>query len=219
MHSINHVRLHAAHMDPLYTRHGHRPSPCRAYGPSLYAAYILLSHTSFHTTNHPIFYSDLPPHYLPLNLISHPSFFRQDPSISLNFEDVRTLHNLIARGYHNWVNNAPQSWTSDNFLNKNAPILITSCYGQNASIALPQNSQNEAGAWDRERDYSKVAFLTFALATSIEYAVSSFTIHPISIHPLTIPYRCYRIHDWDPIPTLSIRQQANDHIYDTTLSL
>ena len=245
------IHLHAAHTDPLYTRHGHHPSPCRAYRPSLYAAWtpsismpriqtlfirgmdtvhlhaahtdpLYTRHTSFsliHTSIQPILlYSiQISPHYLPLSLISHLSFFRQDPSISLNFEHVRTLHNLIARGYRNWVNNAPQSWTSDNFLNKNSPILITSRYGQNAKIALPQNSQNEADAWDRERDYSKVAFLTFAIATSIEYAVSvlSSIIHPIHIHSPIHPYRCYRIHDWDPIPTHSIRQIANDHIYDS----
>lgn len=72
-------------------------------------------------------------------------------------------------GYQDWVNKAPVYWNKDGFLRKNSPILITSRYGQNASIALPNNELNEANAWDRERKYSKVAFLTFAIATSIEY--------------------------------------------------
>jgi len=91
----------------------------------------------------------------------------------LNFEAVRRLHNVIARDYRSWANNAPQAWKKDNFLSSNSPILITSRFGQNASIALPDNNENEADDWNRERDYSKVAFLTFALATSIEFVISS----------------------------------------------
>ncbi|KAI9429358.1 hypothetical protein H4582DRAFT_2150251 [Lactarius indigo] len=47
-------------------------------------------------------------------------------------------------------------------------IVVTSRYGQNAAIALAGNEDNEAESWDTERDYSKISYVTFALATSIE---------------------------------------------------
>lgn len=37
------------------------------------------------------------------------------------------------------------------------------------AIAIPENEDNEASAWQLERDYNKIAFLTVAIATSIEY--------------------------------------------------
>jgi hypothetical protein len=86
----------------------------------------------------------------------------------LNFECLNALHNHIVDGYGDWVKKAPSGWTKDGFLQKNKPIMITSRYGQNAAIALPGNQANEAEDWNSERDYSKIAYLTFALATSIE---------------------------------------------------
>ena len=152
----------------------------------------------------------------PQSINCHLISFRQDPFISLNFESVRSLHTHIVDGYQSWVNNAPPAWKKDNFLQSHSPIIITSRYGQNASIALPHNNRNEADAWNRERDYSKVAFLTFALATSIEYIISFSS--PISITisspPLCPPFRCYRIHQWQPIATYDIKRQYRNHIYD-----
>lgn len=123
-------------------------------------------YTQSHSHTFPLLHLNLSP-FLP-HLPSHLIASRDEQSISLNFEDVRALHLLILDGYHSWVDNAPNSWKKDLFLQSNSPILITSRYGQNASIALPNNNSDEADAWHRERDYSKVAFLTFALATSIE---------------------------------------------------
>ena len=132
----------------------------------------------------------------------------------MNFEDVLSLNTLILNGYHSWVNNAPPSWKEDHFLQNNSPILITSRYGQNASIVLPGNNSDEALAWNRERDYSKVAFLTFALATSIEYTISFLSSSYITYHLSIYPSRCYRIHDWDIIPIQDIKRQSHNHIYD-----
>jgi hypothetical protein len=94
---------------------------------------------------------------------------RDDLTIRLNFEDIQSLDNHLVDGYDDWVNGLPNHWKRDGFLEKHTPILITSRFGQNASIALPNNEDQEAEDWHQERDYSKIAFLTFALATSIEY--------------------------------------------------
>lgn len=88
--------------------------------------------------------------------------------IRLNFEDVKALDANIVTGYQAWVAAAPRHWKADGFLEKNSPIVITSRFGQNAAIAVMGNEEREAALWDLQRDYSKIAFLTFALATPIE---------------------------------------------------
>jgi hypothetical protein len=97
-------------------------------------------------------------------------FLSVDPIVRLNMELLAQLDDLIVAGFHDWVDAAPESWKRDRFLTENSPIVVTSCYGQNAAIALEGNRRAEAAAWDRDRDYSKIAFLTVAIATSIQYA-------------------------------------------------
>ncbi|KAH8978979.1 hypothetical protein EDB83DRAFT_2537418 [Lactarius deliciosus] len=121
----------------------------------------------------------------------HP--FMDESAIRLNFEDVRELDSLISNGYTNWVNNAPDTWTADGFLNRHSPIVVTSRFGQNAAIATPGNEEYEAESWNSERDYSKIAFLTFALATSIE---------------------CFHIHEWEDIPVETLIDDHGDSFYD-----
>ena len=87
----------------------------------------------------------------------------------MNFEDIQSLDHHLIRGYDNWVNGLPNNWKKDGFLETNSPIIITGQFGQNASIALPDNEDQEAEDWHHKRDYSKITFLTFALTTSIEY--------------------------------------------------
>lgn len=81
---------------------------------------------------------------------------------------MKTLDRLIVDGYEEWVNDAPEEWKADGFIVRNSPIVVTSRYGQNAAIVVPGNEQREATSWDLERKHSKIAYLTFALATSIE---------------------------------------------------
>jgi hypothetical protein len=111
-----------------------------------------------------------------------------DPTIKLNMELLKELDDLIVAGYDDWVDAAPDAWKCDGFLIDNSPIVVTSRYGQNAAIALEGNTRAEARAWDRDRDYSKIAYLTVAIATSIEYASHPFLFHPsISFLILVVP--------------------------------
>src|SRR6266853_3025645 len=96
---------------------------------------------------------------------------RDDPTVRLNFKDVQSLDHHLVDGYDDWVDGLPNQWKKDGFLEKHSPIIITSRFGQNAGIALSDNEDQEAEDWHRECDYSKIAFLTFALATSIEYVL------------------------------------------------
>ena len=100
-----------------------------------------------------------------------------DPTIRLNVELLAQLDNLIVAGFDEWVDASPDAWRRDRFLTDNSPIVVTSCYGQNAAIALEGNRRAEAAGWDRDRDYSKIAFLTVAIATSIQYV----SLLPISL--------------------------------------
>ena len=88
--------------------------------------------------------------------------------INLNFEDLQRLDTYIVQDYDDWVENAPDHWKVDGFLQNKSPIVVTSRFGQNARIATRGNETREASAWQLEQDYSKLAFVTFAIATSIE---------------------------------------------------
>ena len=88
-------------------------------------------------------------------------------------QDLKTLDAKLVAGYHDWVDAAPDHWKTDGFLTKHSPIVVTSCFGQNTAIGLEGEEDVEAAAWDRDRDFSKVAFLTVAIATSIQYAFDS----------------------------------------------
>jgi hypothetical protein len=73
-------------------------------------------------------------------------------------------------GYDKWVERAPASWKLDNFLRSHEPIVVTSRYGQNAAIVLDSegSEEEEAEFWSKDRDFSKIAYMSFALATLIE---------------------------------------------------
>ena len=93
--------------------------------------------------------------------------------IKLNYESLRRLDELLVRGYADWVKDAPEDWKTDGFLTERSPIVVTSCFGQNGRVAIPGKENEEANAWQVERDYSKLAFFTFAIATSIKYSFPS----------------------------------------------
>jgi hypothetical protein len=86
----------------------------------------------------------------------------------MNFEDVRCLDKEIVAGYDGWVDEAPDDWKVDGFLQERSPIVVTSRFGQNTEIAGWGNEEEEAEEWQRERDFSKLSFITFAIATSIK---------------------------------------------------
>lgn len=129
-------------------------------------------------------------------------------------EDVQDLDDLIVKGYDAWVNDAPDAWKVDGFLVERSPIVVTSRFGQNAHIAIPGNEAQEVEAWERERNYSKLAFVTFAIATSIKYA-SLFPFLSFLNSHLTRPFhRCTEIHDWIPISNRTIKENNPGGVYD-----
>jgi hypothetical protein len=81
--------------------------------------------------------------------------------------DVKNLHNTMNSEYENWVRSAPDDWKSDGFLENHVPLSISVRYGQNLPIANNHNIAIERQAWQEDRDFSKIRFVSLALATDI----------------------------------------------------
>ncbi|KAI9442798.1 hypothetical protein BJY52DRAFT_1229143 [Lactarius psammicola] len=99
----------------------------------------------------------------------------EDAIIKLNFEMVKRLDHLIVEGYDEWVREAPAHWKTDGFMENHSPIV------------------GEAANWDMERDYSKIGYVTFALATSIE---------------------CTQVEEWEVFPPAALEEKYGKRIYD-----
>lgn len=136
--------------------------------------------------------------------------YRSDQTIRLNFEDVKDLDTDMVDKYDDWVDCAPVHWKLDGFLQNNSPIVVTSRFGQNALIAAPGNEDKEADIWNKQRDYSKIAFLTVAIATEIEC---------VSFHVVYSCYRatsrCFRIEDWQDVPVPELLARHPGGLFDS----
>ena len=82
----------------------------------------------------------------------------------LRLVDVKKLHRAM-QNYNAWVENAPDSYKTDNFLATHVPITITSRYGQNQPLGT--NTQETLRWWAQLRDFTKLRFICIAIATDI----------------------------------------------------
>lgn len=69
------------------------------------------------------------------------------------------------KGYSSWLRLAPAEYKEDNFFLERVPIVITSHYGQNQQLG--HQPREERDNWNRDRDFSRVRFVTVALATHL----------------------------------------------------
>lgn len=81
-------------------------------------------------------------------------------------ELLHKLDKAIVGGYASWVQLAPGDY-KDGFFTDRIPIIVTSTYGQNQRLGL--HPTVESKNWHRDRDFSKVRFMTVALATHLWY--------------------------------------------------
>jgi hypothetical protein len=92
--------------------------------------------------------------------------------ITLNLESLKALDMAIVNNYHDWVRNAPRDYIHDNFFQSRVPVAITSRFGQNQRLAeTVQYRAEERTNWSRDRDYSRIRYITLALATHIRYFI------------------------------------------------
>lgn len=85
--------------------------------------------------------------------------------LNLNLEMVQKLDAEICKGYQSWVRRAPAEYKDDNFFLDRVPVVITSRYGQNNRFG--QAPDIERDNWERDRVWSKIRFVTVALATHL----------------------------------------------------
>ena len=81
---------------------------------------------------------------------------------------MKRLDREIVQSYATWIDEAPDSYKSDDMFPERIPVAITSRFGQNQQLASSVELRNEEREnWDRDRDYSRIRYLTLALATHI----------------------------------------------------
>lgn len=95
------------------------------------------------------------------------NYYYSTRTLNLNLQTLQSLDKEICSQYDAWVTEAPEAYAG--FFQDRAPIIITSSYGQNQQLGhLPHHEEDN---WTRYRDFSKVRFMTVALATHLWYEV------------------------------------------------
>jgi hypothetical protein len=81
---------------------------------------------------------------------------------------MKALDSAIINNYHNWINNAPRQYIEDDFFHSRVPVAVTSRFGQNQQLAKTEDELDEERLnWTRDRDYSRIRYVTLALATHL----------------------------------------------------
>ncbi|KAH7904419.1 hypothetical protein BJ138DRAFT_1166511 [Hygrophoropsis aurantiaca] len=122
-------------------------------------------------------------------------YSRDNENLRLTLAESKALHSHMCAQWAPWVRDAPASWKADGWLPSVCPLSVVCKYGQNQDIVLatPQEQEQEAANWLKERDYRRIRYMSFALATDIS---------------------CREVHRWDPIDPETLIQ---DHpiLYDS----
>jgi hypothetical protein len=81
---------------------------------------------------------------------------------------MKALDVAIVDHYHNWVNCAPRDYVEDEFFSTRIPVAVTSRFGQNQQLSqTATHRQVERLNWTNDKDYSRIRYVTLALATHI----------------------------------------------------
>lgn len=107
---------------------------------------------------------------------------RSDQDHEFRLVDVNAFHTGIVDLYQAWVYNAPHEWKTDGFLENNIPISIAARYGQNQPLLLSDAVTAESNNWLQERNYTKIRYMTIAIATHIRSnIIESWPKHMLTI--------------------------------------
>ena len=80
---------------------------------------------------------------------------------------MKSLDIAIIDNYHDWIKKAPRHYIDD-FFQSRIPIAVTSRFGQNQQLSQSINDREEERInWMRDRDYSRIRYVTLALATHL----------------------------------------------------
>jgi hypothetical protein len=99
-------------------------------------------------------------------------------TISLNLAELRFFSDLVRLHWDEFVEEAPEEWKEDSWIQTRSPVGIVSLYGQNRPLVTTgEPGLLEGARWRDSRDYTKAKWLSYAVATHYEYRCSS----PLSI--------------------------------------
>lgn len=97
--------------------------------------------------------------------------YSKQPAYSLRLQDVQSLHTAVVEQYIEWVEHAPNGWFKDTFFADSRPMFITCLFGQDQPICLANEHNMERNIWKSERDYTKMKYVSVALATNIRFVL------------------------------------------------
>lgn len=89
-------------------------------------------------------------------------------TIPLRLGEMKQLHTDICEKWWDWVENAPDHWKSDGFLNR-IPISVACRYGQDQPLDITTHKQQLMQEFSANIQARRLRFFSFALATHIEY--------------------------------------------------
>jgi hypothetical protein len=103
--------------------------------------------------------------------------------IHLNLTEIRVLDTAIQTWYNQWVEQAPAAYKLDQFLTHRIPVAITSIYGQNQPLLITENHDAEDAAnWERSRDFSRLRYISFSLASHFVYVYLVYCSAPCNLY-------------------------------------
>lgn len=84
---------------------------------------------------------------------------------------MQDLHRVFTRdNYRAWQRAAPRAW-NDAFFRTRVPLIIASRYGQDEELTF---TSRMADQFEERMRWSDLASVSLAMATDIEYVISSF---------------------------------------------
>ena len=154
-------------------------------------------------------------------LLTSISYLReQGQCVYLNLQAMKRLDRMITRSYADWVEDAPEEYKSDCMLTPRLPVAITLRFRQNEELASSVKlQQEEHDNWDRDWDYTRIRYLTLALATHIQY------VHPYVSAIWTTSHcgpqlwhRACTVRRWEDRELVDIMDSTPDGVY-TSMAL
>lgn len=89
-----------------------------------------------------------------------------------NLEQTKALHDAIRELWPGYRSQAPTHFKASTIFATSTPIIVTARVGQNQEVyvANPDHDalENYQRSWRNLRDYSKIRYMTVALATHIQ---------------------------------------------------
>lgn len=128
-----------------------------------------------------IFYISFPITYLTIMP------FRNGPHREFTHSRLKSFHSFFVLEWPGWVEDAPDSWREDDFIVHNSPITAAIRIGQNERIANSETLDEDAAAWDIERDTMKCRAIIVALATHLRFAICLLYLTIVSHTVLQCP--------------------------------